>query len=173
MYSIRKANGMDAAKIAELHALSWLSTYRGILPDSYLDNDLFAERNSYWVHKLKTLTENDFVLLAEEGAIAIGFIAVLDRPEAGCDAFIDNLHVRKEFKGKGIGRALMKEGARLLRESKRNSAYLWVLDGNTAAGRFYLSRGAEISDTSVAKFGGKEVQQTRYVWNDLTSLLID
>lgn len=120
---------------------------------------------------MASLKDQDFVLIAEQEGNAIGFIAVLDRAEAGIDAFIDNLHVRPDLKGRGIGKKLMKAVAEKLIETNRSSVYLWVLNGNAAAEKFYLSRGAHIADTTTAKFGDAEVSQTRFVWSDLASLL--
>src|SRR5688572_21269351 len=106
---VREATKKDATSIALLHALSWKTAYRNILSDEYLDSNLEEERKSYWVRKLENLTPNDFVLIAEtvEQRI-IGFIAVLDKPERGYQAFIDNLHVHPDHKGSGIGKTLMR-----------------------------------------------------------------
>ena len=43
--------------IATLHAASWMSAYRGLLSDEYLDNDLEGERKKYWLKKMPTITE--------------------------------------------------------------------------------------------------------------------
>jgi hypothetical protein len=37
MVLIRRAEPRDAAGIAHVHVASWRTTYRGIVPDSYLD----------------------------------------------------------------------------------------------------------------------------------------
>jgi ribosomal protein S18 acetylase RimI-like enzyme len=168
---IRQAKNTDSEKIALLHANSWRTTYRGLLPDSFLDNDLDGERKRYWNKKMLGLTDEDFVLLAERGPDLAGFIAVLNKPENGFEAFIDNLHVSRDLKGGGIGTALMKAAAERLQRTGKKSAYLWVLKGNDAAEAFYFARGAERADVSSVDFGGKEVLQTRFVWKTLDSLL--
>ena len=171
MLSIRLATHADSDIIANLHAQSWLNTYRGIVPDHFLDNDLHAERKKYWEKKMKDLKHNEFVFLAEDGGEAVGFAAVLDKPEADCDAFIDNLHVRTDMKGKGIGKSLMRAVAERLRATNRHSVYLWVLHGNVAAEKFYYAVGAQSADTTTAKFGDLDVVQKRFVWTTLEPLL--
>jgi ribosomal protein S18 acetylase RimI-like enzyme len=171
MLSIRLGTRSDSDIIADLHAQSWLNTYRGILPDQFLDSDLYQERKRYWEKKMEGLRRNDFVLLAEDGDAVVGFAAVLDKPEAGFDAFIDNLHVRSDMKGKGIGKALMRAVAERLLASNRHSVYLWVLHGNTAAEKFYYAIGAQSADTTTAKFGDLDVFQKRFVWPALEPLL--
>jgi ribosomal protein S18 acetylase RimI-like enzyme len=171
MVTVRQASLLDFERIADLHASSWLNTYRGILPDSYLDDNLAEERKSYWHKKMSLLKEKEFVLLAEHDGQPVGFIAVMDRPENGYEAFVDNLHVSANLKGRGIGKILMMEAAKILRAMNRGSVYLWVLKGNHAAEQFYVARGAKVEDTSTAKFGSKYVEQTRYCWPSLDQLL--
>jgi ribosomal protein S18 acetylase RimI-like enzyme len=171
MLTVREAALNDFEKIAELHAWSWLNTYRGILPDSYLDNNLIGERTSYWQRKMSLLTEKEFVLMAEDGNNPVGFIAVLDRPENGYDAFVDNLHVSPDRKGRGIGKLLMQEAAKKLSSTNRRSAYLWVLKGNNSAEHFYQALGGKPEDISTATFGNKSVEQIRYSWSSFDGLL--
>lgn len=169
--TVRLASTGDSATIAMLHAASWRTAYKGILSDQFLGDGLENEREQYWIKKMSALKEREFVLLAESNGEAVGFIAVLDKPEAGADAFIDNLHARPDRKGMGIGGKLMREAAKKLVESNRKSVYLWVLVGNSAAEGFYLSKGAHIADTSKVVFGGSEVLQRRFVWDTLDPLL--
>ena len=168
---IRQATEKDSEKIAVLHANSWKKAYRSLLSDSYLDNDLEGERKKYWSDKMSKLSEKEFVLVAENESMAIGFAALLDKPEMGYDALIDNLHVRADMKGQGIGKQLMKAVAERLIQTGRKSVYLFVLKGNDAAEEFYLSRGAKRADASAVEFGGKNVFHTRFVWPTLDDLL--
>ena len=170
--TFRLASRNDAAVIAQLHAASWMIAYRGILLDAYLDNDLAGERSAYWSKKMTQLNDKEFILLAENGqGVAEGFISIMDEPEAGCSALVDNLHVRPDLKGRGIGKALMQHAARALNDSGRTSYYLWVLHGNDSAMKFYRSVGGVEADEKVVPFGGKDVKATRFVWTSFDSVL--
>lgn len=168
---VRDATSADAGNIGALHAASWRSAYRGLLLDEYLDNNLEAERKTYWTKKLASLSTLEFVLVAMQGATVAGFIAVLDKPEKGYAAFIDNLHVRPQLKGFGIGGKLMKAAAERLKRTQRNSVYLWVLEGNVAAEKFYLAKGGKPLDPCRVEFGGAMVNETRFAWDRLDALL--
>lgn len=169
---LRRATEADAFQIAKLHAASWMVAYRGLLSDAYLDNDLAGERIAYWSKKMKALTDKEFVLVAtgREGGLE-GFIAVLDQPQAGFVALVDNLHVQPGLKGRGIGRMLMQAAARELLESGRTNYYLWVLNGNEPACRFYESIGGVSADETTVHFGGKDVKATRYGWSSFDVVL--
>ena len=46
--TFRTALPSESARVAELHAASWRSAYRGYLSDAYLDTDIVAERARVW-----------------------------------------------------------------------------------------------------------------------------
>lgn len=170
-FVIREANERDTVSIAALHAVSWTTSYKGLLSDDYLNNDLAGERKAYWLSKMPALDAKEFVLVAESEEGIIGFIAVMDVPENGCDALVDNLHVHPDLKGHGVGTELMKKAAKKLLTTGRKSYYLWVLRGNTPAEKFYLSKHGKMADETTHTFGGKPVPARRFVWSDFDDLL--
>lgn len=170
-FVIREANERDTVSIAALHAASWMTSYKGLLSDDYLNNDLTGERKAYWLSKMPALNAKEFVLVAESEEGIIGFIAVLDVPENGYDALVDNLHVRPDLKGRGVGAELMKTAARKLLATGRKSYYLWVLRGNTPAEKFYLSKHGKAADEATHTFGGKAVSARRFTWSNFDELL--
>jgi ribosomal protein S18 acetylase RimI-like enzyme len=164
---IRDAKASEADAIANLHAISWMSAYRGLLTDEYLNNNLLEERKKHWAGKMRALTKKEFVLVAEQNGLLVGFAAVLDIPEAGFDVLLDNLHVLPELKGLGIGGQLLNAVADRLLSTGRKSFYLFVLKGNTAAEKFYLAKDGQPLDVITQEFGGKIVQATRFGWDQL------
>ena len=164
---IRDAKASEADAIANLHTISWMSAYRGLLSDNYLDNNLLDERKKHWAEKMQALTKKEFVLVAEQNGELVGFVAVLDIPEAGFDVLVDNLHVVPGLKGLGIGGQLLNAVAGRLLRTGRKSFYLFVLRGNTAAEKFYLAKGGRAMDVKTHEFGGKVVQAVRFGWDQL------
>ena len=174
---IRKATETDAGSIAHLHAISWKSAYKNILPQEYLDNDVESEKEAYWTGKMRNLNTNDFVLLMEktEGEdqenTLIGFVAVCESNEMGYGAIVDNLHVLPEEKGKKIGLRLLCMAAAELKQQGKDSFYLWVFDQNTAAREFYKKTGGIPVDKGLYEMRGKKIPETRYCWTTLQGLL--
>ena len=168
--SLRDYRPTDVEAIGALHAQSWFTAYRGILLDNYLDNDVRTERQRYWRDKLSGLSPKDFIVVAENSEGVIGFAAVMDEPENGYAALLDNLHVRPDLKGQGVGGQLMMAVAERLQATGRASFYLWVLRGNVAAEEFYKAKYGQAADVSTIEFGGKIVGRTRFVWTNLNLL---
>ena len=171
--SIRQGLAADAPVIASLHAASWRIAYRGLLLDKYLDTDLAGDRARYWSEKMAHLKGKEFVLVAEIDNDVVGFIAIMDVLDAGYKALVDNLHVVPHLKGYGIGGKLMRAAAKKLLADGRNNFYLWVLEGNHPAEKFYTAISGRPADRKQSDFGGKEVWATRYVWDDFNELLAE
>ena len=60
--------------------------------------------------------------------------------------YLEDLYVRPEARGRGIGRRLLAHLARLAKERGCGRLEWWVLDWNEPARRFYRSLGAEAMD---------------------------
>jgi ribosomal protein S18 acetylase RimI-like enzyme len=173
---IRIATTADVPAIAEIHASSWRVAYRGILSDAFLDGDLLQDHNTRWSGIAELLTPRDNLLIATDGNDVVGFVAgwtsaALGREE-GYGLYINNLHVRPELRGKRYGESLCRA---LAGNAKANaaadakiSAYLWVLDGNAPAHRFYRRLGGRDGEHRLVELGGRTVGETRIIWEDFS-----
>lgn len=166
---IRLAGPEDAGTVARLHAESWREVYRGILPDAYLDEDVFAERGRHW-HAVLAGSAGGFALIAIRGDIPSGFIGVSRGNEPGYDAVIDSLHVAAAWRGSGLGRRLMGRAATHLIAQGAASVCLRVYDANEGAIRFYRRLGGHPDGTGVDPFAGANMPDTRFGWHDLAAL---
>ena len=168
----RPAGPADAAAIARLHADSWRRHYRGALADSYLDGDIVAEREAVWSSRLATAGPTLTVLAEADDELA-GFVHVVFDHDVRWGSFIDNLHVRSGRKRSGVGTALMARVAAGVAERASGPAYyLWVLEQNVAAQRFYEALGGRrVEQATVLPPGGVDgrlhgtPRKLRYAWD--------
>lgn len=168
-YVLRHAQPRDSDAIAALHAESWRSAYRGLVPDDFLGAALDAERRQTWRDRFAIVPpDRRLVLLATSGDALIGFTCVLADGETGFGPLLDNLHVKPAWRGRGIG-------ARLLNESRAwagkivpgQPMHLWVMEGNTAARAFYRAQGGTEGELRVNEMGGAPVAAVRCTWPTL------
>ena len=172
--NIRDASAADLPAIAELHATSWRAAYRGLLPDAFLDGPVVADRKAHWSGMIARMVPSDLLLVAEQNHALVGFIAVWTSEPLGCepgfDLLIDNLHVRPDLRGGGIGEHLMRAVACRLRDRPSARACLWLIDGNAPAHRFYQRLGGRDDDRTQDMIGGALISQTRIIWDDFRVL---
>ncbi len=172
----RPARASDESAIASLHADSWRRAYRGLLPDAYLDHDVFADRAALWRQrfgqpdqKLVTVT---VVAEGDDGIVGFAYSVADDDPEWG--TLLDNLHVRFDAQRLGIATRLVTETARWLQEHATSSGlYLWALEGNMRARRFYDVLGGRVTGHGVFSEGGAPMPCLRYSWSRLDDLAGD
>ena len=163
----------DEGAIAALHADSWRRTFRGLLPDRYLDEDITAERAEAWRQRFADPAREvgTVTIVAEQDGELVGFVhsVIDDDPKWG--TLLDNLHVRHDVQGRGIARRLIGETAAVLRERGRQRVYLWALEANERARHLYGALDGEAVETSVWEFAGAAIPSFRYAWADLDPLL--
>lgn len=164
----RLASLADAEAIAELHASSWRRTYRGSYPDAFLDGDLIGNRRAVWRERLGRPLDNQFVCVAVDETRVAGFVCAFGHEDPEWGSLIDNLHVSHAFQRKGIASALMRSaGAWLASAHGDCGVYLWVLEANANARRFYERLGSANAETvEMENAGGGIARSCRYIWAD-------
>jgi predicted N-acetyltransferase YhbS len=137
LVTVRRAGPADADRVADLHAASWRSAYRGMLTDSYLDGPVEAERRAVWRGRLGPgLDEARIVYLAEDDRGDLVAFACL---QLGTDerwgALIDNLHVAPRRKGQGLGGRVLAASLASSPASLASGIHLFVKARNEPAQR--------------------------------------
>ncbi len=164
--TFRKVRQNEAAQIAALHARSWQIAYKGILSDSFLENEVFDERLKVWQNRFATPEDNRCIFVAVDDGVICGFICIYGNDDAQWGSLIDNLHISPDFKGKGIGKRLMNEAKKWIFETHQTTYFhLWVYENNHAARQFYEKLGGEnVESENHQGLDGTWANALRYVW---------
>ncbi|WAT18214.1 GNAT family N-acetyltransferase [Aurantiacibacter sp. MUD11] len=162
--SIRRAVDADRTAIAELHAASWLDSYRELLSEEFL-GEIHQRLGAHWAQV--EIGEQDLLLLAEEQGEAVGFLFARD----GEPVFINTLHVRPGHRSGGVGAQLMATAARHFREQGRQGAYLDVLTTNARAIAFYQRLGGIPGGVKEKLVGGSMLPNLRIDFPDLATII--
>ncbi len=171
MFLIRHADVGDAAGIGIVHAESWRTTYRGIVPDAYLDAIDIDEWSERQRRSLAEAPHDVVSLVAVEGQI-VGWAAggPNREPELDHAGELYAVYLLPEHQRKGIGLKLTVAIARWLMDTGMESMAVWVLADNQTARRFYEALGAEYCQERESKLGGANLAEVAYGWSDLSRL---
>ena len=168
---IRKAVLEDAEGIAKVHVDSWRTTYKEIIPSSYLNNLSYAQRTEMW--KKNISKEENYVVVAEEknGQI-IGFADSWKRKNNTTENSGDltSIYLLEEYQGKGIGKMLLNELFNHYKEMGYEKIFVEVLEDNKTR-YFYEHYGAKLVDTSQIKIGGEILNELIYEWDDVDAVI--
>jgi|SoiMethySBSTD1v2_1073268.scaffolds.fasta_scaffold13933_3 GNAT superfamily N-acetyltransferase len=168
--SLLPASSQDLRSIALLHAQSWRSTYRDILPDEFLDQHVVPDRLEFWTSRFASAAPERRLLLKAVGdETLLGFVCVLLDEEPKWGARLDNLHVSPESKGTGVGYALFQSARQwVAHASPRSAMHLWCVERNHVARRFYDRQGGTVVETANRSFAQQpSVPELRYWWEPL------
>lgn len=170
---LREASLSDAQQLAELHIASWRLAYREALSAEYLQHQVEVERHAHWQQILSQPLTGQHVLMLEEGKELLGFICFYGNESDEWGSYIHNLHVAQTQHGKGVAAQLMAAAAAsCLQHYGDGGLYLWVLQTNLRAQRFYQKCGGVKADSDIWQApGGTEATIYRYCWPSTAQLL--
>jgi GNAT superfamily N-acetyltransferase len=170
---IRRASVDDAVAIARVRVDSWRATYRGMIPQAYLDGMSVEASATLWDRTLSARSERSQVFVAEDAEGVLGFAAgvVLPEPKLGFDAELAAIYLRPAYQRLGLGTRLLGVTAAALAAQKAAAMIVWVIAGNKAARGFYEAEGAELLVEQPFQWDGMDLVEAGYGWRDLPALV--
>lgn len=157
---IRRMTESDLAEVGALYAASWKRGYKRLLPQEYLDGitaDWYKARTDF-------LDEGSFVIL--DGARIAAHCHARPAAEEKMRGWgeIHTIYALPQFWGNGQAGELFDYAVNWLYERGFNDIYLYVLERNIRAERFYSKHGFEVNgDVIQCEVGGKNVTDKRMV----------
>lgn len=137
--SIRRARVDDAERVGLFQTLTWEQTYRGIVPDSFLDARSLRPATDRWAERIGTGSRRVFVAESPEEQV-IG-VASTSRSSGDSSSLpsleLSTLYVDREAQGTGVASSLLNAAL------NEEDAHLLVFSFNKRAQRFYAKHGFE------------------------------
>lgn len=166
---IRAAGVEDAEGIAAVHVASWRETYRGMIPDAFLENLSVARRAAQWMSSLSdpsNIYHRAFVAELDGQIVGFSNYGFPQEADEEFDGELYAIYLLKFAQGRGIGRALFTEAAEGLLELGSSSMLVWVLKENPTRG-FYEHLGGMYLREKPIEIGGIELMEVAYGWRGL------
>ncbi|MBP0599169.1 GNAT family N-acetyltransferase [Herbaspirillum sp. LeCh32-8] len=167
---IRRARPGDAASIAGVRIDAWRASYRGLVPDSYLDHLKPEQSVKMWEQVLGASSDAACTFVAEAGGEIIGFASgmTLAQSRFGCDAELSAICVLPDEQRRGLGKRLLANVAATLIGAGATGLMAWVLAKNEGAREFFKALGAEqLFEQTFTWDDGSEIDEVGFVWRKL------
>ena len=152
-FSIRKAVKQDTPLIFDL--IMQLAIYEKLEDEvvttvEELEHHLFEKQQAQ-------------VIIAEENGMPVGFALYFFNFSTFLGKhglYLEDLFVKSEYRGKGYGKRLLKQLAKIAKEENCGRMEWWVLDWNEPSIAFYKSLGAKPMDEwTVFRVTGKDLDE--------------
>jgi len=143
-YKIRKKERNDCAAVDHVVTIAWNETYKGIVPDDFLNNLYLNENersaNSY--NKFSEFDNHQYVLEVDNNIV--GFINVGSTSETEYDncGEIHAVYIINDYKGNGFGKKLIEVGIQELNSMGYDKMVIGCLVGNPS-NEFYKHIGGK------------------------------
>lgn len=149
----------DRFEISRIYEESWKFAYKDIIPQSYLESIPAGS----WASDLDKEGMNTLVLI-EDGK----FIGTSSYCKSRFSDFRDfgeivSIYFLPQYIGKGYGRQLMDAAVGELGHLGFHDIFLWVLEENIRARKFYEKAGFTLGEGCLDdNIGGKELREIQY-----------
>lgn len=162
---IRYANKGDADSLALIYSQSYQAVFKGIIPDSILENVFSVEKRKEGL--LRELSEGvpvNVIMCDEDkqlGMLTYG----KPKDEDLDDSFVEiwRIYLLPSCIGKNMGAELMNFAVTEIHQKGYKKIILWVLEDNVRARKFYERMGFIQDGTTRIINVGKELKDLRYM----------
>ena len=170
---LRPATPGDAEGIDAVRIRAWNETYRGVMPDAFLDAFSKESRVEAWRTRLTTPQDRwTFYVALNDNSEVVGFAGAGPTREAALttDGEVYAINLVMQATRKGLGTRLMGAMVDGLIGHGFKSVGLWVIERNLGARWFYERLGGVIAAKHEQDFGGKALVELGYVWKSVNDL---
>lgn len=152
--STRHASPADADEIADVHDMSWRSTYRGIIPGLELERMISRRGPDWWA---AAIARRSGLLVLEFDECIVGYVSYGKNrvPTIPFRGEVFELYLLPEFQGLGFGRRLFNAARRDLAAHGYGTAVVWALSDNQPALDFYARLGGLEFRRAQERFGSE------------------
>lgn len=148
-------------EISRVYEESWKYAYKDIIPQGFLD----SIPTGNWASKLDQNGRKTLVMLENNEIIGISSFCESRFPEFKGMGEIISIYLLPQYIGKGYGTALLRAAIDELKKSGYNEIFLWVLEENYSARKFYEKNGFIKTDKFLDdNIGGKPLREIQYFY---------
>ncbi|MBK6291405.1 MAG: GNAT family N-acetyltransferase [Candidatus Kapabacteria bacterium] len=141
---VRDATPDDVHAIAEIHVASWQSTYKGIVPQEFLDTMSVDDSAARWMRSFSRTTCK--LIVAEIDDVIVGWCYsgyCRDDDAHPTTAELWAIYIHPNAIQRGVGQALWKNAKESLASIGYTHVIVWVLKENLQAIGFYSRIGLQ------------------------------
>jgi ribosomal protein S18 acetylase RimI-like enzyme len=171
-YVVFPAGPSDDEDLARIHVTTWRETYRGLLPDAFLNAMSETAHARRFRRTLLRRDGSEIVMAAADRRGLIGYAqAQPSRDRRPGEGEVATLYVLRTRQRIGVGEALLRACARALAAQGHESLMISVLRDNLPARRFYEHLGGRADAPRPEPGPGGVLYEVAYRWPDIRALI--
>ena len=166
--TFRRATIADSLAVGRVHVQSWRESFKGIVPQSFLDKMSMQDRTRAFRTRF---TDDDYRMFIAEtpknGVIGFADFGKARDTGRSYQAELYAIYLLRDFQRQGIGRKLFTLGVESLVADGMNSMYVLTLETSPYKS-FYENMGGRVVDRGAIDIGGVKYAELIYGWDSLS-----
>jgi GNAT superfamily N-acetyltransferase len=160
---VRLAKPSDAAAISGVFDDAWREAYRGIIPGVQLERMVLRRGPKWWGLSLR---RGRPVAVIDVDKRIVGYAAYGRCRDATipADGEVDELYLRPEYQGLGLGRRLFRAALNDLGDRFGPRTLVWSLAANERSCAFYESMGGRRFREKAERIGETRLEKVAYLF---------
>jgi len=151
----------DRMAVSRVYEESWKWAYQGIIPQDYLD----SIPKGRWAPNVDKPGWETLVCVDNGNIVGTSSFCKSRFEQFPGWGEIISIYLLPDCMGKGYGRALLESAVSKLKKRGYEDIFLWVLEENIRARRFYERFGFLPADDFLCdRIGGKDLREMRYIY---------
>lgn len=152
----------DRMAISEIFEESWKYAYKDIIPQDYLN----SIPKGCWSSNLDNSNWKTLICISNGRIVGTSSVCKSRFEQFHDWGEIISIYLLPDYMSKGYGKALMKSAISELKMQGFENIFLWVLEENIRARRFYEQFGFLLTDDFIENnIGGKDLREVRYIYS--------
>ena len=150
---VRPARPADAVQLADAYAVAWREAYSGIIPALTLERMIIRRSGPWW----RDAVARRPVLILDVGGTVAGYASFAPGNSRGHPnaAEIQELYLRPEYQGIGLGAKLFSAALKRIRVRGYSRVLVRALADNDRANGFYSRQGGRVVARTDETLGGR------------------
>lgn len=152
----------DRNAISHVYEESWKAAYKGIVPQSYLE----SIESGRWAKALDNPEWHSLIMLDGDRIVGTSAYCASRFEDMKDFGEIISIYFLPEYFGRGYGKKLLQAAINGLSQMGYTDIFLWVLEDNIRARRFYEHYGFVASGKYMENnIGGKVLRELQYIFH--------
>lgn len=152
----------DKLAISRIYEESWKSAYKDIIPESYL-NSIPAGK---WISNLEKTDLNTLIMIEDDTYIGTSSFCKSRFTHLEGFGEIVSIYFLPDYIGRGYGKQMLRAVTGELSKLGYRDIFLWVLEENYSARKFYEKFGFIQKDRYLEdNIGGKKLREVLYCYH--------
>ena len=153
----------DIMAISRIYEESWKYAYKGLIPQHYLE----SIPEGRWVANLEN--PNWSTLVCVDNGRIVGTSSFCESRFSQFSGWeeIISIYLLPDYMGRGFGKVFFDSVIVELKKMGYRNIFVWVLEENLRARKFYEKEGFVMTDVYLDdNIGGKDVREIRYIYRE-------